>query len=85
MPIERWVEILADHLAYIHLNNHGDFDSNLVPGEGSIDWDEFFEALKRYGLKPRMCLEVEAYGNRSKLENTKIAIEYLKNMRFYPF
>jgi len=86
VPIERWVEVLADHLAYIHLNdNHGDFDSNLAPGEGNIRWDRFFNALKCYGLRPRMCLEVEAYGNRSKLENTKRAIEYLKKMRFHPF
>lgn len=86
VPIERWVEILAEHLSYIHLNdNHGDFDSNLIPGEGSIKWDNFFSALKRYGLKPRICLEVEAYGKCSKLENTKRAIENLKQMKFYPF
>jgi len=85
-PIERWVEILAEHLSYIHLNdNHGDFDSNLAPGEGSIKWDNFFGALKHYGPKPRICLEVEAYDNYSKLENTKRAIEYLKQMKFYPF
>jgi len=85
-PIEKWVEVLADHLSYVHLNdNRGDFDSNLVPGEGNIRWDRFFDALRLYGLKPRICLEVEAYGNRSKLENTKRAIEYLKKMRFYPF
>ena len=86
VPIERWVEILAEHLSYIHLNdNNGDSDSNLAHGEGSIKWDNFFNALKRYGLKPRIYLEVEAYENYSKLENTKRAIEYLKQMRFYPF
>jgi len=86
VPIKQWVEALADHLSYIHLNdNNGDFDSNLAPGEGNIKWDRFFDALKSYGLKPRICLEVEAYRNRSKLENTKRAIEYLKEMRFYPF
>ncbi len=86
VPIERWVEILADHLSYIHLNdNHGDLDSNFAPGEGSIKWDKFFDALNRYGLKPRICLEVEAYKIYSKLENTKRAIEYLKQMKFYPF
>jgi len=86
VSIERWVEILAEHLLYVHLNdNRGDFDSNLAPGEGSIKWDEFFDALERYGLKPRICLEVEAYGNYSKLENIKRAIEYLKQMKFYPF
>jgi sugar phosphate isomerase/epimerase len=86
VPIERWVKILAEHLSYIHLNdNHGDFDSNLALGEGRIKWDNFFSALKRYGLKPRICLEVEAYDKYSKLENTKRAIELLKQMRFYPF
>lgn len=86
VPIERWIEVLADQLSYIHLNdNHGDFDNNLVPGEGNIEWDRFFDALKCSGLKPRICLEVETYGNRSKLENTKRAIAYLKKMKFYPF
>ncbi len=86
VPIERWVEVLANHLSYIHLNdNHGDLDNNLLPGEGNIKWDGFFDALKCYGLKPRICLEVEAYGNRSKLENTRRTIEYLKEMRFHPF
>jgi sugar phosphate isomerase/epimerase len=86
VPIKQWVETLADHLSYIHLNdNNGDFDSNFAPGEGNIKWDRFFDALKSYGLKPRICLEVEAYGNRSKLENTKRAIEYLKEMKFTPF
>jgi len=86
VSIGRWVEVLADHLSYIHLNdNHGDFDNNLAPGEGNIKWDRFFDALTQYGLKPRICLEIEAYNNRSKLENAKRAIEYLKDKRFYPF
>jgi sugar phosphate isomerase/epimerase len=86
VPMERWVEVLADHLSYVHLNdNHGDFDSNLTPGDGNIRWDRFFDALKRHRLQPRICLEIEAYEGRSKLENTKKAIEYLKRNRFYPF
>lgn len=86
VPIERWVEVLADHLSYIHLNdNNGYVDDNLAPREGNIKWDRFFNALKCYGLKPRICLEVEAYGDHSKLENTKKGIEYLKKMRFFPF
>jgi sugar phosphate isomerase/epimerase len=86
VPIERWVEVLGDHLSYVHLNdNCGDSDSNLVPGEGNIRWDRFFDALKQYGLKPRICLEVEAYEDRSKLENTRRAIEYLKENKFRPF
>jgi sugar phosphate isomerase/epimerase len=86
VPLERWVEALKDYLTYIHLNdNRGDFDSNLAPGEGNIKWDKFFNALKRHELRPRICLEVEAYQDRSKLENTKRAIEYLEKMKFYPF
>jgi len=86
VPIERWVETLADCLAYVHLNdNHQDSDSNLAPGDGNINWNKFFDALKIHGLKPPICLEVEAYGKRSKLENIKRAIEYLKKMKFYPF
>jgi len=86
IPIERWVEVLADYLSYIHLNdNCGDFDSNLAPGYGSIRWDKFFDALRQCGLEPRLCLEVEAYEDSSKLDNTKRAIKYLKKSKFYPF
>jgi len=86
VPIERWVEVLGDHLSYVHLNdNCADSDSNLVPGEGNVRWNKFFDALKQYGLKPRICLEVEAYEDRSKLENTRKAIEYLKENKFHPF
>jgi hypothetical protein len=48
-------------------------------------WDKFFDALRKCGLKPRICLEVEAYEDRSKLENTKRPIEFLKKSKFYPF
>jgi sugar phosphate isomerase/epimerase len=86
VPIERWVEVLADHLSYVHLNdNCGDSDRNLAPGDGCIRWSKFFDALERYGLQPQICLEVEAYEDRSKLENTKRAIQYLKSNKFYPF
>jgi len=83
IPVERWVEVLRDYLSYVHLNdNCGDYDSNLAPGDGNIKWDRFFDALKQYGLKPRICLEVEAYKDQSKLENTKRAIGYLKKSAF---
>jgi sugar phosphate isomerase/epimerase len=86
VPIERWVEVLADRLSYVHLNdNCGDFDSNLALGDGRIRWSKFFDALEQYGIRPRICLEVEAYENRSRLENTKKAIQYLKSNKFYPF
>lgn len=59
VSIEQWVETLANHLAYVHLNdNHGDLDNNLVPREGNIKWDKFFDALNRYGLKPRYALRL---------------------------
>jgi sugar phosphate isomerase/epimerase len=86
VPLERWVEVLGDHLYYVHLNdNCGDSDSNLVPGDGNIGWERFFDALRKNGLKPRNCIEVEAYKGCSKLENTKRAIEYLKESKFDPF
>ena len=86
IPIERWIEVPADHLWYVHPNdNCGDLDNNLALGEGNIKWDKFFDALKQYGLKPRICLKVEASQNRSELENTKIDIEYLRKNKFCPF
>ena len=39
---------LADHIDYIHISdNRGHRVEHLVPGDGSIDWDRFFEMLDR--------------------------------------
>lgn len=80
-----WVKALNEQLSYVHLNdNRGDADSELVPGKGTIDWKGFFEALGKYGLHPRLCLEVLGSGE-APLHLHRRALEHLRANRFYPY
>lgn len=50
---------LKDHVDYIHISdNRGMKVEHLVPGEGHIDWDRFFEALDRTGYSGRFGIDV---------------------------
>ncbi len=44
---QAWLEELADAVVYLHLNdNHGDRDSELALGRGTIGWKSFFEEVR---------------------------------------
>jgi sugar phosphate isomerase/epimerase len=50
---------LRDHLDYIHVSdNRGTKVEHLVPGEGEIDWDSFFETLDRIGFRGKFGIDV---------------------------
>lgn len=50
---------LADHIDYIHLSdNRGKHVEHLVPGDGVIDWDQFFQMLARIGFKGHYGIDV---------------------------
>jgi sugar phosphate isomerase/epimerase len=79
-PLEKWLDILRDDIPYMHINdNHGDHDSESVPGEGNIDWRLFSDLIHKYGLEPNLVFEVGA------LEDTKRAIRYFEDTKIYPF
>jgi sugar phosphate isomerase/epimerase len=49
-----WLAAIAPALHVLHLHdNHGQFDDHLVPGDGSIDFDEFNRQLAASGAAPR--------------------------------
>lgn len=50
---------LSDHIDYIHLSdNRGAHVEHLVPGEGAIHWDVFFQTLAQAGFKGHIGIDV---------------------------
>lgn len=50
---------LADRIDYIHLSdNRGQHVEHLVPGDGSIPWESFFEALDKVGFQGHFGIDV---------------------------
>jgi sugar phosphate isomerase/epimerase len=50
---------LAGHVDYVHLSdNRGHRVEHLVPGDGAIEWDGFFEALEYTGFDGHIGIDV---------------------------
>ena len=50
---------LADQISYIHISDNGGRKvEHLVPGDGNISWDVFFEALQKIGYKGGFAIDV---------------------------
>ena len=57
----RWVKQMGARLKHVHLHdNHGKRDDHLPAGEGSINFDTFFEALHKWAPEVTVSLEVIA-------------------------
>ena len=58
---EKWIKELKDKLYHIHLHdNKGDEDSHKPLGEGNINFETFFKALKLFVPDVTISLEVES-------------------------
>lgn len=57
--LEKWLDVLGPFLHQLHLHdNHGDADSHLPLGSGSIDFDFLFDYLRQGGgMRPLITLE----------------------------
>lgn len=61
VPVTRWLEVLAPHVACLHINdNNGESSEHMPPGEGTIDWDGLFGVLHSMENPPAISLEVES-------------------------
>ncbi len=70
---------LADHIDYIHVSdNRGHRVEHLVPGDGSIDWDRFFEMLDR--INYRGWFGIDVGGAESDVDNYEEA--YTRSANF---
>ena len=57
-PLVAWMESLGGYLHEVHLHdNHGDADEHLPVGEGTFNFDQFFDLLSRQRLNPIPTLE----------------------------
>lgn len=56
---DQWVRDAADLLAHVHIQDtDGLYDHHWAPGDGSINWYAFFDAVKHLNHMPRMIMEV---------------------------
>ena len=59
LEVAEEVREAGDLLAALHINdNDGSRDQHLVPGEGTIDWHSFLEALKDTGYDGLLMFEI---------------------------
>ena len=58
VPLAKWMESLGGYLGEVHLHdNHTESDQHLPMGEGGFDFNQFFNLLSHYRLKPIYTLE----------------------------
>ena len=73
-PVEQWVAAFADCTAHMHINdNNLQVDLHQVPGEGSIDWQQFKTITKPM---ENASVLIELFG----LERQKKSLEYLSGV-----
>jgi sugar phosphate isomerase/epimerase len=71
---DEWVRRAGDRIAHVHLHdNRGWRDEHLPLGQGTIDFDAFFDALATHAPDATVSLEVEAEP-RVKLESLRTAM-----------
>jgi sugar phosphate isomerase/epimerase len=74
-PPHFWVEALGPRLRQLHLHdNDQSFDQHLVPGEGTIDWSAFAQALRSLGVSVPAVLELDG------MEQIEAAVEFLRGL-----
>jgi sugar phosphate isomerase/epimerase len=57
-PLPNWFEALGGYLIEVHLHdNHKEGDEHLPMGEGDFDFNQFFNLLSQYKLKPIYTIE----------------------------
>jgi len=80
VSFEEWIAVLGEDIVYMHVNdNKGDFDNELAPGEGNIDWHKFSDLIAKYGIAPQIVFEVGI------LEKTVQSLKYFQKENIYPF
>lgn len=58
-PVDYYAHAAGELLDHVHLQDtDGHADRHWAPGEGNIRWEEFFRALGRLTVKPRLILEL---------------------------
>jgi sugar phosphate isomerase/epimerase len=80
VSMREWFRKTGSEIPYIHLNdNMGDYDSELPPGQGNINWKEFNNLVNEFCNHPTIVIEV------GSPDNIKKSIDFLQENRIYPY
>ena len=80
VPLEEWFAVLGKDIRSIHTHdNKGDADYHLVPGKGTINWQEFSDLITKYQINPNIVFEVLT------LETTIQSLRYFREENIYPY
>ena len=80
VPLEEWIAVLGEDIHSMHIHdNKGDYDYHLVPGKGTINWQEFSDLIAKYQIDPDIVFEVKT------LETTIQSLKYFREENLYPF
>lgn len=61
IPVLTWLDQLAPHVAHMHWNdNHGDTDSHLAIGTGTIDWAALAARTRRLEVPVSIVIELNS-------------------------
>ena len=78
-PGREWIEALAPYIRHIHINDNDLLnDLHQAVGSGNIDWQEYDENVRKYGIDASVLVEVNGY------EAQKASLEYMKQCGIYP-
>ena len=75
-------ELMRERVVTVHVHdNHGDKDEHLLPGEGTIDWDEAFAAFRSVPEQPAFVMELkEKAPGTPKMDEIRAAFDRLEEL-----
>ena len=73
VTMEQWFEALGGRIAEVHIHdNGGTRDDHAPPGQGAIDFEQFFALMQRFA--PDAAYTIEAH-NMAHLESSLVALK----------
>jgi len=80
VSFDEWFAALENDIPYMHINdNKGDSDNELVPGDGTVNWQKFSRLIEEHHINPEIVFEV------CTLQKTRQSIKYFSKEGIYPF
>lgn len=76
VDVQSYLDAMAGDLVNLHINDRDEDKSCLLPGKGSVNFEELFSKLSRIGYKGDMIIEVYR-DNFKKYEELALARDFL--------
>ncbi|MDD3765947.1 MAG: sugar phosphate isomerase/epimerase [Eubacteriales bacterium] len=74
-----YIEVMGEGLVNLHLNDNNDTATCLLPGEGTVDFSEYFDYLKQKGYRGNAIIEVYN-SNYKSLDQLKTSFDKTKKL-----